>query len=125
MTGHAIARKCRVVRNRGRHPGRTAVAQITLSTGSNMRRRFTPGGDVVMAAGTGADHLSVIHRRRRHRFPGYRTRRVTGVACRGGIHMSDRFGMAGTADTGDLGMIHAIGQDRAPQRRELVMAGIA
>ncbi len=74
-----------------------------------MARGFAAGAHAVVATGAGAQHLRMIHGSRRHRFPGCGTHFMTVVAEIGGIDMGCRLGMAGTANTSHLGMVHTVG----------------
>lgn len=103
MTKGTVIHKISVIDIR-RHPRRRSMTIITLLGGNNMGGRLAAGDNVIVATGTGANHLGMIHRTCRNRYPRYRPRLMTGIAGIRGINMARRFPRCGytimTADTG-------------------------
>lgn len=115
-----------------RRPGHRTrlVTELALLRGIDMGLRPAAGSDIIVTTDTTAIDLGVVHRRRRQRCPGRRSRLVaelalvTAIDVRCALSRNDDIVM--TADTGavDLGMIDAVRRHRSPGGRELVMTGI-
>jgi len=66
----------------------TGIAGVTAV---NMSDSLAAGNNAIMTLRTYAEHLSVVNRSGRHRFPRCRARRVTGITLIAAANMSGKF----------------------------------
>ncbi len=130
MTGNTVVHKRRVIDSRG-YPLLRTMTDITFVCRGHMRGSFSLCNDIVVTTGADTEYFVMIYFIVCYRYPGCRSRLMTGVAHISGINVvrsftgGDRTIMATGTGSNHLRMIHRPRLYRCPGCWEYCMAGVA